>query len=85
MEKTFEYQNASILDFIKMLKQNKGRSGIIKENMRISQKFQMITLAEDSLFMLIKQFTRKNLYINLACLSVCLFVCLVVSNKRQNG
>ena len=34
MEKTFEYQNASILDFIKMLKQNKGRGGIIKENMK---------------------------------------------------
>ena len=26
-----------------------------------------------------------NLYINLACLSVCLSVCPFVSNKRQNG
>ena len=42
----------------------------------------MITLAEDSLFMLIKQFTRKNLYINLACLSVCLFVCLYPINVK---
>ena len=33
-KKTFEYQNASILDFIKMLKQNEGRGGIIKENMK---------------------------------------------------
>jgi len=30
---------------------------------------------------------RKNLYlyINLACLGVCLSVCMFVSNKRQNG
>ena len=31
-------------------------------------------------------FWKNHLYINLACLSVCLFVCLsFVSNKRQNG
>ena len=30
-------------------------------------------------------FVDQHLYINLACLSVMVFVCLFVSNKRQNG
>ena len=30
-------------------------------------------------------FFSRYLYTNLACLSGCLFVCLFVSNKRQNG
>ena len=83
------YKYIYILRFIKICFKKDVKNLNFTGHLR-SFKMNQITLAGLIFFYWIHKNMQKprqaiHLYINLACLSVCFFVCLFVWNKRQNG